>query len=443
MSAAMSRVYTSPPMTSKDYDNPSLFKRSRTWWTLLALCLLADGNGFLTKQDNSYYHQAVRQRYASSPLLLIFTIALWAIVAALISRSVAPILRTMLKQKALLALLAFVVVSALWSEVPLVTLRKALLLSLTFAFAWFFASYYSPADQRRMLLATGTIMAFASLVWIALLPSYGVATAGEVAGEWKGVFGQKNELGISMVAFFSLLPFRRITDIRKLFSLLLQSILPILLVVKAHSRESLIFALLFVGVRILGPLIARSRREHLPFFTYVAASVFLVVFLGWQMLLSFIGVGAVTSWTGRLHEWDAVMPYIRGHFWLGYGYGGFWTGQGGSLKVMNSLHVALMGSDSGYTDNMLSFGMVGMMILLIVLLVSVRDFLQLLRRPTVPIMAFWYVAFTVLTWVEAVVGNTFPVPSFATTFIFVVACCGLTNMKGEEINEFLPESQFP
>jgi hypothetical protein len=44
-------------------------------------------------------------------------------------------------------------------------------------------------------------------------------------------------------------------------------------------------------------------------------------------------------------------------------------------------------------------------------------------------MAFWYLSFILLTWVEAVVGNTFPIPGMAPTFIFVVACCGLTHMR--------------
>jgi O-antigen ligase len=335
----------------------------------------------------------------------------------------------MLKQKPLLAVAVFAVVSTLWSEVPLVTFRKAIFLSLTFAFAWFFATYYSPADQRRILLATGAIMGIASIAWVILLPSYGIATSGEVAGEWKGVFAQKNALGIAMVAFFSGLPFCRIPNLRRLLAVTFQAILPLLLIVLAHARESLIMAVLFVGVRVFGPVIARSRRDQLPFILYATVSGIVGIVLGWGIFLSFLGEGAMASWSGRIHEWSAVVPYIVRHLWLGYGYAGFWTGEGDSLNVMKSLHVSLLGSDSGYTDNMLSFGLVGMSILLIVLLVAVRDFLRLVRAPPVPLIAFWYVGFILITWVEAFVGNTFPVPGSAPTFIFVVACCGLTHLS--------------
>jgi exopolysaccharide production protein ExoQ len=421
-------VTAAPTRSFAEGEDPLLFRRARTWWTLAAICLLADGNGFLTKQDNTYYNKSMTAEYSSDPVLRLITIAMWVICAWLMVGHMAPTLRTMRKQKPLLAVAVFAVVSALWSQVPMLTFRKAILLSLTFAFAWFFATYYSPADQRRILLATGAIMGIASLAWIILLPAYGIATSGEVAGEWKGVFGQKNMLGIAMAAFFSVLPFSPIPNLRRLLALALQAILPLLLIVRAHARESLIMTVLFVGVRVLGPAIAKSRREQLPFILYATVSSIVGVVLGWGAALSFLGKGAVASWSGRLTEWSGVVPYIVRHLWLGYGYAGFWTGEGDSLKVMKSLHVSLTGSDSGFTDNMLSFGLVGMSILLIVLLVSVRDFLRLLRSPAVPLIAFWYVGFILLTWVQAIVGNTFPVPS-APTFIFVVACCGLTNLR--------------
>jgi O-antigen ligase len=116
--------------------------------------------------------------------------------------------------------------------------------------------------------------------------------------------------------------------------------------------------------------------------------------------------------------------------WLGYGYGGFWTGEGDCLNVMRVLRVPMHGMDSGYVENMLEFGLVGMSIMLIVVLVTVRDFFMILRSRVVPLIAFWYVGFILLTLVEGVVGYTFPV-SGAPTFIFVVACCGLTQLSSD------------
>jgi O-antigen ligase len=334
----------------------------------------------------------------------------------------------MLNQKLLLAVPVFAVLSTLWSQDPLLTFRKAIVLYLTFAFAWFFATYYSLADQRRMLLATGAILGIASLAWIILLPSYGIATWGEVPGEWKGVFGQKNGLGIAMFALFSSLPFCAIINRRRLLVVTFQALLPLLLIVKAHSRESLTMFALFIGVRVLGPAIARSRREQSPFILYTTVSCIGGVILGWNIVLSFLGEGAVASWSGRLREWSPAIPYIFQHLWLGYGYGGFWTGEGDSLNVMRILHVTTRGIDSGYVENMLEFGLVGMSIMLIVVLVAVRDFLKILRSHAVPLIALWYLSFIVLTWVLAIAEDAFP-GNGVITFIFVVACCGLTKLR--------------
>jgi hypothetical protein len=279
-----------------------------------------------------------------------------------------------------------------------------------------------------MLLAAGAIMAIASLAWVMLLPSYGIASSGELAGEWKGVYGQKNDLGIAMVAFFSALPFCQIPNLRRFLTIVFQALLPLLLIVQAHARESIILAALFVGVRIYGPIIAKSRRDQFPFFLYPVFCGVVGIVLGWGLVLSLLGEGALQSWSGRIREWSAVVPYIFQRLWFGWGYAGFWTGEGYSLEVMKSLHATLSGSDSGYTDNILSFGLVGMSILVIVVFASVRDFLRIFRSRSVPLIAFWYVSFILFTWVEAFVGDTFPMPGFIPTFIFVVACCGLTDM---------------
>jgi O-antigen ligase len=390
---------------------------------------MADGNAFFSTQDKTYYHKSVAQEYASDPMLRLLTIAMWVICAGLMFRHITPTLRTMLKQKPLLAVAAFAVVSTLWSPVPLLTLKKAIFLCLTFAFAGFFATYYSLADQKRMLLAAGTILAIASLAWIILLPQYGIATWGEVAGEWKGVFGQKNGLGIAMCTFFSVLPFCRIPDLRRLLVVIFQALLPLLLIVKAHSREALAIFALFIGIRILGPMIARKRREQLPFILYMAVCGIVGILLGWNIVLSLLGEGAAASWSGRLHEWSPAVPYIFRHLWFGYGYGGFWTGEGDSLNVMRVLGVRMRGMDSGYVENMLEFGLVGMSILLIVVLTSVRDFLRIFRSRAVSLLALWCVSVIVLTWVLAVTDYTFPFYGSAPTFIFVVACCGLTELS--------------
>src|ERR1700733_6494883 len=83
-----------PANTYVEREDPFLFKRARTWWTLAAICLMSDGNGFFSMQDNRYYQGAVTQRYSSDPGLLLITIATWVICAGLMVGHIAPTLRT-------------------------------------------------------------------------------------------------------------------------------------------------------------------------------------------------------------------------------------------------------------------------------------------------------------------------------------------------------------
>ena len=429
MGATMSPAYVSRASQCAEEGDPLLFSRSRTWWTIIILCFFSGGITWFAKQDSTYYHRSVTERYSHSIVYPLATLVTWAITATLMARHIAPTMRALLKQKPLLAVAAYAIVSSVWSYEPSRSFRQGIMLLSCFAFGAFLATYYSRTDQRRIILAAGTIMAVASLTWVILLPAYGIASAGEVIGEWKGVYPQKNILGVEMVAFFSVLPFRRIVNGRQLRAVFLQALIPLLLVFKSHSREALIIAALYLFIRVCGPLFASSRKERLPLILYLGVLVPLGIFFAWDTVLSLIP-GASVSWSGRLQEWGAVVPFIVQHVWVGYGYQAFWTGDGDSLKVINATHAALIGSDSGYTDNMLSFGLLGMLTISTVFLGSIRDFLKLLRHPSIPIMGYWYIGFILNTLAQSLVGNAFPLASLY-TILFALACCGLTNLRND------------
>lgn len=435
MSAMLTFTAAAPVNTrAQNYaenGDPFLFRRFRTWWMLLALFLMAQGNGLFTRQDSSYWRvKTVQRELESSPILLLLTVTLWVICAGLMIKQAGPTLRLMLNQKAVLAFAVLAYLSIFWSQDPLLTFRKATLLFLAFAFAWFFVTYYSPADQMRLLLAAGVIVALASIAMAILLPEYGVASG----GEWKGVFGQKNRLGLSIFFLFSSLPFCRISSKRQLLMLTLQSILPIGLILLSQSKTALALTVVLIAVRVLGPFIARRRRDQLPFMLYTA-----VVGISLTVIAMTVGRGVIlpllgrdSTLTGRTEHWAVLATYVVRHLWLGYGYAAFWTGTGDSLRVMSDIGAGMKGSDSGYVDMMLQLGLLGMILLLLVFLISVRDFGRLTRRDSVPLVAYWYAGIIVATLVGSVTEILFL--GGVTTFIFAVACAGLRNLRyGEEL----------
>jgi O-antigen ligase len=328
-------------------------------------------------------------------------------------------LRTMLDQKAVLAFSICAFLSALWSQDPLLTLRKAMLLLLLFSFAWFFASYYSSTDQMHLLIATGIFTAFASIAMVVFLPRCGI----DYGGAWKGVFSQKNGLGWGMFFLFSGLPFRRIENSRELLKMVLKAIFPFTLILLSQSKESLILALLVISVRLFGGFRGTARRDEIPFVLYVISLTILGIAMGGGAILSLIGRDSTL--TGRTQEWAVLVPYALRHIWLGYGYQAFWTGSGDSMYAMRIIGAGIRGSDSGYLDIMLQFGLVGFVMILSVLIVYIRDLFRLLRARIAPLAAYWYAALIISLFVGFFVGSTFLYPVGLGSFIFALACAGL------------------
>jgi exopolysaccharide production protein ExoQ len=416
-----------PTETYAKDEDPFLFRRARTWWTLLALFLMAQGNGLFTKQDETYWSlRDLNQQYDSKPTLFWLTALLWIISLLLMVKGLGPTLQLAWKQKALLAFAGLAFASVLWSQDPRATLNKAILWFLAFAFAWFFATYYSPEDQIRLFLAAGVIVGIACIAMALLLPQYGISSD----GQWKGIFSHKNRMGLGILFLFSGLPFRRISSLRDLVKLGLQALLPLGLILLSQSRTALILVVVLVAIRIVGPYIASRRREQLPFVIYCAMvglpALALLSFAFKDSVLQLLGKESTMS--GRTDHWAVLLPYIYRHLWLGYGFAGFWNGTGDALTVITMIGGAMKGSDSGYVDTMLQLGLVGLGFVLLILLVSVWDFMCLFRLPSVPLVAYWYFGIILATFVGSLTEILFLSFSGPSAFIFVLACAGLKNL---------------
>lgn len=426
MSVTLAPLATVPVRAYVGNEDPFLFHRARTWWLLLALFLMAQGNGIFTLPNRPGKNLQTLSQYTdySKANLFWLTALMCVICLGLMVKRIGPTLQLMLKQKAVLAFAVLAFLSTLWSQDPDFTFRKATLLFFSFAFAWFFATSYSPEDQIRLLLAVGVIVAMASIAMVVLLPQYGLDTG----GEWKGVFGQKNPFGHAILFLFSGLAFRRTSSRRRLLTITFQAILPIGLIILSRSKGSLILAFLLIAVRLYGPVIKHARKYQLPFLLYVMVTGALVIAMGREIILSLLGRDSTLS--GRTEEWAVLSSYALRHIWLGYGYQAFWIG-GDSLEAMHAIRAAIHGADSGYMDTMLQFGLAGMVLWVVLLRVSMRDILAVFRRASVSLTAYWYLGLILATFLGSVTEGMFPSTTGLDTFGFVIACAGLGSLKNE------------
>jgi exopolysaccharide production protein ExoQ len=410
-----------PAHTYAHEEDPLLFKRARTWWLLLALFLIADGNSLFAAQG---LHPGLKgEADVSSDSLLFLTAVMWAICAALMVTQIRPTLRMMLHQKAVLSFAVLAFLSTLWSQAPQVSFRKAAILFLYMLVAWFFATYYSPPDQMRLLLALGVIMAMASIAWVIFLPNYGV----QPTGEWKGVFGQKNMLANTMFFLFSGLPFCRISSARSLLIVATQAGLPLGLILLSRSRSPLVMVAVVIAVRVLGPLLVRTRKEALPFMLYCLGIGTAMIPIGLAVVLPLLGRDFTFS--GRTHTWANIFPLALDHFWLGRGYQAFWIGASGNPAAIILGGIPIISVDNGYLDVMLQCGFVGVLLLSVLLIACARDFGSLLSRSSVPLIAYWYAALIIAIFVGGVTENMFWFPIRIIPFMLVMACAGLRNLN--------------
>jgi len=275
----------------------------------------------------------------------------------------------------------------------------------------------------RVLLAAGFILALSSTAMAILLPKYGL----DSGGEWKGVFAQKNELGFAMFFLFSGLVFRPSGYGLRRIALL--AILPFGLIVMSQSKESLVLAILLVVVRLYAPFVKNSRKDQLPFILFATIFAVLGVVFGREIILSLLGRDSTL--TGRTQEWAILFPYALKHFLARLWLQGFWTGTGDSLRAITKLRAAIRGADSGYLDTMLQFGIAGIILWLVVMLATVKDFLRLFRMPAVSRIVYWYASLILATFVGSFVGTIFLFPTTLGSFAFVFACAGLRNLNRE------------
>ena len=291
-------------------------------------------------------------------------------VAALVgSKSTSDLRRLFVIPTAVTVLLAWCLLSLLWSVAPDVGVRR---LILTTQIIWiiFILGRLLAFDQlvavnlRMMILIIA--MSYAAAL---LFPSFGVhqySTVGDVnlAGSWRGVFFHKNLAGpfCAMAAIFC------IFDNRKtgLFMRLLVTVAASYFLYRTESKTSIY---LLVASVLLGFLSQAYKPRYkfavllmMAIVTFCAA---LFAPLFWDQLTA--PLDSPDAFSGRMQIWLPVVNYAKDHLLLGAGYGSFWNVGSDSPILRYTVGKAwIVGGVSeahnGYLDVLAQIGIVGLML---------------------------------------------------------------------------------
>ena len=298
----------------------------------------------------------------------------------------------------LVLLTALTLVSTFWSQDPGTTLRRAIALTLCMWFAFYIVLRFSPRTFFNLLVVAFAVLLVVSILAVAI-PGQGITPGGTYAGAWRGLTGNKNELGRVVALAVALLPAAAIlgmTD-RPRAALAVGAVaLPVLFL--SHSATSLMAAVLGIGLGsvvyvLLGGRIGRYRlRAELRFTLGVIAVVGgLILFtVAWTPLLQ--ALGRDPTLTGRTKLWEWALSVNQDRHVLGSGYRAFWINK--NSKYFFLTFAWNMGPDgqrsdsfsgpthahSGYVDLILELGYVGLSTFIVTVLSGFVNISRVVRR---------------------------------------------------------------
>lgn len=284
----------------------------------------------------------------------------------------------------LILLLAYMLVSTLWSEIAFVSFRRWCTYVIAILMVFSVQTEPNPRVAAEHILRRIVYICIPfSYLTIHYFQQYGnIYVHTEGVEMWTGVAIHKNSLAELCLISFIVMTWRIVTrrksgdgDRRRRFDLYFDAaILLITLLIFmgpirsiTYSATTLISTL--IGFGVLGFLRWHQRRGSEPaLLLLIAAAGFLIAygtitpFLGKLTLLDpSAALGRDSSLTGRTEVWASLMPAVSESPLVGYGVGGFWTTRAREIYDISGAH-------NGYLGEILEGGFVGLLLLSLFLL---------------------------------------------------------------------------
>ena len=333
-------------------------------------------------------------RMEGNPLELALQLVFYAVAFSFIAIHWRTVVHGAMHVKWVILLLLIAIASTAWSQDPLFTLRRSIVLVATTAFGIYFGSRFTVPQQLRLLACACALVVLASFAIALLVPRIGVDHYLH-AGDWQGAFTQKNMLARAMVLAAIVFYFVRPTVAKPVRWFGVMAALA-LLVLSRSVTGAIVFAALCCTV----PLYSLLRAK-------ITFSVPIVIAIGLATLGGALLVAASLTdvlqffnrsprLTGRTDLWDAVTISILKHPWLGYGFNAFWQGMTGeSASVLLTVRWPALHSHNGFLDLVLDLGLLGLVTFAAGYFVLARRALGLIRKVRGPVPAWLctYLAF--------------------------------------------------
>lgn len=299
-------------------------------------------------------------------ILQIIFFSIYMITVLHLSRQFGEVWALLIRSWPVVAIVGLAMISTLWSIDPSVTVRRAGALIGTTAFGLFLGHRFGLGGSLslvRSVLATGAVL---SLGAVLVVPELAIMQ-GWHEGAWRGVFSHKNELGQVMALGGGLLLAAAMRSGRYRRLQFVLALLCAALVIKAQSLGGLaaLGAMLLVWMAVA---VARARGTPVRLTLICGALGLVSLAAAYVSIVEFdIGLsqlGRDETLTGRADLWRIIWEHLQARFWLGYGYGAFWTSTAGpAMTVHLAIDWVPANSHNGWLDLWLDLGLVGVTIM--------------------------------------------------------------------------------
>jgi O-antigen ligase len=204
----------------------------------------------------------------------------------------------------------------------------------------------------------------------------------ELSGDWRGVFGHKNEASAAMVLFIFIGLF--VARMRRVALGLLIVALALTFLVFTHSKTSMVMLPLTLVVSIL---LARIRRPAVGIALTLAVAVVLNLFSVGSIYVEPIrnlvsSILADPSFTGRTDIWQFAIERLVQHPITGYGFSAFWSTPEVFYGMKEGWANTVSHAHNGYLDLALTIGFPG--VALAVLWLVILPLVDFYRSPHDP-----------------------------------------------------------
>lgn len=286
-----------------------------------------------------------------------------------------------------LIFLVFAVGSIVWSEYFNVSIYKIYVLFFCSAIAAYIGISYPIKELIRKLTWLYIILISLSYCIVIIFPKIGIHYQDVNAGAWRGIFFQKNTLGIMMALgsmvllfYFSIVK----SSINQIFIACCYLLSLALVFLSSSAAGIAIFFIINIFSFFLFALVKWQKK--ISRYQYIFLGLIIIVLSSLALLKIDFFLGLLnrnTSFTGRVPLWSVLLNLgLSNHPIIGGGFGFPWAGDQLRLMIQNLIGWGYppITAHNGFVDIFLHLGLVGIIFLIVILLLSlyrsIRNFIK-------------------------------------------------------------------